>query len=62
MTSGIRPTTVALGVASGLMLLVGTYTDNGGFQLAGLIVGVVAVIVGFNQARASGDSGDGESR
>ena len=54
--SRIRPTTVALAIAAGMMVLVGSYTDNGGFQLAGLIVGVVAVITGFNQARSRGES------
>jgi hypothetical protein len=54
--SGIRPSTVALAVAAGLMLLVGSYTDNTGFQVAGLIVGVVAVITGINQARSRRDS------
>ncbi len=49
--SRIRPETVALAVASALMLLVGTYTDNGGFQAAGVIVAVVATVVAFNQAR-----------
>lgn len=52
--SRIRPATVALAVASALMLLVGTYTDNGGFQTAGVIVAVVATVVAFNQARSSG--------
>jgi hypothetical protein len=50
---------VALAIASGMIWLVGTYTDNAGFQVAGLIVGVVALINGFNQARGGGDSGDG---
>jgi len=47
--SRIRPATVALAVAAGVMALVGTYTDNSGFQWAGIILGVVAVITGINQ-------------
>jgi hypothetical protein len=60
--SRIRPETVALAVAAALMLLVGTYTDNGGFQAAGVIVAVVATIVAFNQARSSGGADQEGSR
>ena len=46
----IKPTTFAILVVGVLALLVGTYTDNGGFQLAGGLFLLVAVIVGFNEA------------
>lgn len=47
----IKPSTVSLFVAALLMLATGTYTDNGGFQLAGIILLVVVLITAFNQAR-----------
>lgn len=50
VTSG----TLALLAAAALMLLVGTYTDNGGFQLAGVLLLVVALLLAFNQARGKG--------
>jgi len=50
--SNIRPTTVALFVATFLLLLVGSYTENSGFQVAGLLLGVVSTIIAFNQARS----------
>lgn len=56
--SRIRPTTVSLALAAGVMLLVGSYTGNSGFQVAGLITATVAVIGAFNQAR----SPDGKDR
>ncbi len=59
--SRIRASTIALAVAAGLMLLVGTYTGNGGFQLAGVLIAVVAVVVAFNQARSSGGNDQGDS-
>ncbi|KFN48216.1 hypothetical protein N790_06835 [Arenimonas malthae CC-JY-1] len=40
------------------MFLVGKYTENAGFMYAGVIVGVVALITGFNQARLR-DGSDG---
>jgi hypothetical protein len=55
--SRIRPSTVALAVSAGVMALVGTYTGNAGFLWAGIIVGVVAAIMGLNQATSRGDSG-----
>ncbi|GIK86109.1 MAG: hypothetical protein BroJett026_15900 [Betaproteobacteria bacterium] len=60
--SRIRPSTIALAVAAGVMLLVGTYTKNGGFQLAGVLVAVVAAVVALRQAASSGgpDTGDSE--
>ncbi len=57
----IRPSTIALALAAGFMLLVGTYTENGGFQLAGILLAVVAGIVALNQARSSRDSDKGGS-
>jgi ABC-type transport system involved in cytochrome bd biosynthesis fused ATPase/permease subunit len=50
----IKPTTLALLLAALVMLAVGTYTDNGGFQLAGVILLVVVLITAFNQARDRG--------
>lgn len=47
----IKSSTVSLFVAALLMLATGTYTDNGGFQLAGVILLVVVLITAFNQAR-----------
>ena len=49
--SQIKPTTISLLLAALVMVVVGTYTDNGGFQLAGVILLVVASITAFNQAR-----------
>lgn len=57
--SRIRSSTVALAIAAGVMFLVGKYTENAGFMYAGVIVGVVALITGFNQAR-SRDGSDGD--
>jgi hypothetical protein len=59
--SRIRPSTIALVLAAGFMLLVGTYTENGGFQLAGILLAVVAGVVALSQARSSGDSDKGGS-
>ena len=47
----ITPATIALLLSALVMVVVGTYTDNGGFQLAGVILLVVASITAFNQAR-----------
>ena len=47
----IKPSTIALLVAALVMLAVGTYADNGGFKLAGIILLVVVLITEFNQAR-----------
>jgi len=47
--------TVALLLGAVLLLGVGTYTENGGLQLAGGILLVVAVITALNQARSSRD-------
>ena len=49
--SQIKPTTISLLLAALVMVVVGTYTDNGGFQLAGVILLVVVLITAFNQAR-----------
>lgn len=58
--SRIRPTTIALFVATFLFFVVGAYTENSGFQAAGLLLGVVTVITAFNQARNRGESSDGD--
>ena len=55
--SRIRPGTVALAISAALIALVGTYTENSGFQWAGAIVGVVAAITGINQATSRDDAG-----
>mgnify|MGYP001060731559 CR=1 FL=1 len=47
----IKSTTLALLAAGILVLVVGTYTSNGGFQLAGGMLLVVVAILAFNQAR-----------
>ena len=52
----ITSSTLALLIAAAFVLLVGTYTDNGGFQLAGALLLVVALILAFNQARRRGGS------
>lgn len=58
--SRIRSSTVALVVAAGVMFLVGKYTENAGFMYAGVILGVVVLITGFNQAtsRRGSDGND----
>jgi hypothetical protein len=52
--SQIKPTAIALLLAALFIIMVGTYTDNGGFQLAGFIMLFVAFITAFNQARVKG--------
>ena len=51
----IKSTTLALFVAGLLVLVAGTYTSNGGFQLAGGLVLLVAAILALNQARNGSD-------
>lgn len=46
----ITSSTVALLVAALLLLITGTYTGNGGFELAGSLLLVVAVLVALRQA------------
>ena len=46
----VKPNAVALLVAGALLLVVGSYTGNGGFQLAGGMTLVVALILALNQA------------
>ena len=46
----ITSSTVALLVAGVLILIVGTYTTNSGFQLAGCLVLLVATILAISQA------------
>ena len=48
----IKPGTYAISVAGILALAVGTYTGNGGFQLAGALFLAIALVVGLNQATA----------
>ncbi len=47
----ITPSTISLIVPTIMLLAVGTYTDNSGFQLAGGILLIVMLIIAFNQAR-----------
>lgn len=53
----ITSSTVALLLAALLVLLTGIYTDNGGFQLAGALLLLVAVLLAFKQ----GTNGDGSN-
>ncbi|MBL0077441.1 MAG: hypothetical protein IPP41_16560 [Rhodocyclaceae bacterium] len=46
----IKPTSYALLVAGLVMLLTGTYTDNGGFQLAGGMLIFITLIIALGQA------------
>lgn len=57
--SNIRAMTVALLLATFLLLLVGTYTENAGFQWAGILLGVVTAITAINQARSPDDGNGG---
>ena len=51
----IKSNSIALFVGSVLIFAVGIYTDNGGFQLAGGIMLLVAAILAFNQANGRPD-------
>jgi hypothetical protein len=53
----ITSSTISLIVAAILLLVVGTYTENSGFQLAGAILLTITSITAFNQARKR-DSSD----
>ncbi len=53
----ITSSTISLIVAAILLLVVGTYTENSGFQLAGGILLTITLITAFNQARKR-DSSD----
>lgn len=46
----IKSRAVALLLCGLLFLLVGTYTDNGGFQLAGVLLLLVTAIRALSQA------------
>ena len=52
----ITSSTISLIVAAILLLVVGTYTENSGFQLAGAILLTITIITAFNQARKRGSS------
>ncbi|MFC3715055.1 hypothetical protein ACFONC_02665 [Luteimonas soli] len=54
----IKSSTIALLVAGVLILSVGTYTTNGGFQLAGGLVLLVAIILAISQASNRTDTGE----
>jgi len=47
----ISSSAIALLLAAAFLIAVGTYTGNGGFQLAGALVLVVGGLLAFNQAR-----------
>lgn len=51
--SRIRQSTVALIIAALVMVLVGKYTENSGFEWAGYILGFVAAINSLIQASSS---------
>ena len=46
----IKSTSYALLVAGLVMLLTGTYTDNGGFQVAGGMLIFITLIIALGQA------------
>ncbi|WP_269531749.1 hypothetical protein [Chitinimonas sp. BJYL2] len=50
MSTLIKSSTFALFVAGLLMLVVGTYTNNGGFQLAGGMLGFISLIMWISNA------------
>ncbi len=52
----IKTSTVSLFVCGLFMLLVGTYTENGGFQLAGAMLVVICLILALRQATGMNDS------
>lgn len=52
----IKSTTYALLMAGLAMLLTGTYTDNGGFQLAGGMLIFITLIIALGQAGGSNPS------
>jgi len=54
---GIPASTIALLVSGLLILATGTYTENGGFQLAGAIVLAVGVLLALRQATGRRDGG-----
>lgn len=54
----IKSSTIALFVAAVLILAVGTYTTNGGFQLAGGLVLLVAIILAISQAGSRAGTGE----
>ncbi|TWT17095.1 hypothetical protein FQY83_17465 [Luteimonas marina] len=54
----IKSNTIALLVAGVLILTVGTYTTNGGFQLAGGLVLLVAIILAISQASSRAGTGE----
>ena len=52
----IKSSTLTLLVCGLLMLLVGTYTANGGFQLAGAMLVVICLILALSQATGKNGS------
>jgi hypothetical protein len=52
----ITPSTISLFVTTILFFIVGIYTDNSGFQLAGVIMLTVVLITAFNQVRNPNNS------
>jgi hypothetical protein len=54
----IKSSTIALLVSGVLILVVGTYTTNGGFELAGGLVILVAIILAIIQASSRTNTGE----
>jgi hypothetical protein len=52
----IKSSTLALLVCGLFILLVGTYTENGGFQLAGAMLVVICLILALSQAAGKNSS------
>ena len=55
----ITPGTLALVVAALLVLAVGLYTANGGFQLAGALILLVGIFLAITQASGRGGAAPG---
>ncbi len=53
----IRPNTFAIIIAGVIALIIGTYTNNVGFQMAGGLFMLVGLLVGYSQVRGRDDSG-----
>jgi membrane-bound ClpP family serine protease len=51
----IKSNSIGLLVGGILLFVIGTYTDNGGFQFAGGILLVVSVILALHQATQRSD-------
>ncbi len=54
----ISSSTIAVFIAALLVLITGIHTENGGFQLAGVIFLLVGCVLAFNQVRKGDDLTD----